>query len=64
MMKKERPVRHMPIAILVGVAGSSPRLSSCFQNHTSGKVRMSTQPGLMELEMMPLTFQSVLLFAQ
>src|SRR5690348_13454090 len=54
----------MPSAILVGVEGSLPRLSSCFQNQTSGKVSVMIQKGLMKFEKVPDTFQSVLSSAQ
>jgi hypothetical protein len=43
----------MPIAILVGVEGSRPRLSSHCQKKTSGKVSVMTQNGLMAFEMIP-----------
>jgi hypothetical protein len=63
-MKKLKPVSVIPKAILVGVEGSLPLLSSHFQNQTSGKVSVTTQKGLIAFEMVPDTFQSVLRSAQ
>src|ERR1044071_8664274 len=62
--KKESPVSVIPIAILVGVEGSLPLLSSHFQNHTSGKVKETTHIGLIAFERVPVTFHSVFLSAQ
>src|SRR5687767_15814858 len=58
--RKERPVSVMPIAILVGVDGSLPRLERNPQNATSGNVRIRIQIALIELESVPETAQSVL----
>ena len=63
-IKNDSPVSVIPIAILVGVEGSLPLLSSHFQNHTSGKVSVTIQNGLIALEIVPVTFQSVLSSAQ
>jgi hypothetical protein len=54
----------MPIVILPGVEGSIPLPAIHCQNQTTGKVSATTQNGLMALEMMPDTFQSVLSLAQ
>ena len=58
--RNESPVSVMPNAIFVGVDGSLPRRSRNPQNQTSGKVRVSTQNALIEFEIVPVTFQSVL----
>src|SRR6185503_20349166 len=63
-IRNDNPVSVIPIAIFVGVEGSLPLLSSHFQNHTSGKVNVTIQNGLMAFEIVPVTFQSVLSSAQ
>ena len=63
-MKKARLVSSMPITILAGVDGSSPRLFSQPQTRTRGSESTTIQNGLIELEMTPETFQSVFSSAQ
>src|SRR5687768_976917 len=58
--RNESPVSVIPNAILVGVDGSLPRRSRNPQNQTNGKVRIRTHIALMEFEIVPVTFQSVL----
>src|SRR5687768_13228235 len=58
--RNERPVKVIPIAILVGVDGSLPRRSRNPQKATSGNVRSKIQIALIEFEMVPVTFHSVL----
>ncbi len=54
----------MPHAILAGVDGSNPLVRSHPQNQTRGNVSAITQNGLIALEMMPETCQSVFLSPQ
>src|SRR5688500_13588390 len=63
-IKNAIAVSTIPIAILVGVEGSSPRASSHFQNIISGGVRMMTHAGLIAFEMIPVTLHAVLSLAQ